>query len=430
MTMAYTAPWRLQLQPGSFRDIPFGVKSVQTEVGRRVALHEYPQRDSVYPEDLGLQADKFTIEAIIVGPDYLAARDALIGALKMPGPGTLIHPYYGQRTVSLVSPARIAESPEEGGLARFSLDFVNAGDNTQPTARVDTQGAVEEAADDALEAIAEDFELSFSLDGLPEFSIAGALAMVDNALATINAAIDGLLAPVMSVLTDTLAAVQQIAGNVIGLLRAPALWAARVIGLAGAIADMALSPFYALQALRRLFDYGGQFESIDAGTPVRQREQGNQTAQATLIRRAALIEGARAASRLPLTGDGPDRVLTYDAAAELRDELAARLGDEAAGLVPAPRGNESPKTMLIDVPDPVYQALIALRAALVRDLTERAVNAPRVIHVSLPVTLPALVAAYRLHHDATRADELIARNARLIRHPGFVPGGVSLETIA
>jgi prophage DNA circulation protein len=82
-----------------------------------------------------------------------------------------------------------------------------------------------------------------------------------------------------------------------------------------------------------------------------------------------------------------------------------------------------------EVSEAVYQALVALRAALVRDITARSVDAPRLSSATLPATLPALVAAYRLLGDATRADELIERNSQVIRNPGFVPGGTALEIV-
>ena len=119
MTEKYIAPWRKSLLPASFRGAPFNVKSAQTTVGRRVSLHEYPQRDKGWPEDLGQKDDAFTIEAIVIGPDYIKARDALIAALKQRGAGELVHPYYGRKTVTLVSPARISETPDEGGMAVY-----------------------------------------------------------------------------------------------------------------------------------------------------------------------------------------------------------------------------------------------------------------------------------------------------------------------
>ena len=116
---------------------------------------------------------------------------------------------------------------------------------------------------------------------------------------------------------------------------------------------------------------------------------------------------------------------TRDQAIALRDELAARLDNEAAGIPPAPEGSWQ---AVISVADPVYQALTAVRVALTRDLSARAIYAPRLSSAILPATLPALVVAYRLLGDATQDAGIVTRNR--VRHPGFVPGGVPLEFIA
>lgn len=151
----------------------------------------------------------------------------------------------------------------------------------------------------------------------------------------------------------------------------------------------------------------------------------NTAAQTALVRRAALIEGARAASNVVFS--------TYDEAVALRDELAARLDDEAAGIPPAldAQGGslvDAGQTVVFPVSDPVYQALTAVRVALTHDLSARAIDAPRLASAILPATLPALVAAYRLLGDPTLDAEIVARNR--IRHPGFVPGGVPLEFLS
>ena len=410
--MSYIAPWRQQLQPGSFRGVAFSVKSAQTQVGRRVAIHEYPQRDDAFPEDLGLKADAFTVEAIIVGPNYIKARDALIAALKQRGPGKLVHPYYGERTVTLASPARISETPDEGGVARFSLDFVVAGENTEPSARQDTQGAVESSADTANAAIAKCFADEYSLDGVPDFVEGSALDLAKQAMTALENARRSLV-PDLSILSDYVAAASSVVGSLNSLIRAPAAYAQGVLGMIGSLKALAISPIYALNSYRGLFSYGGEHPPVSKTTPARRRQATNQAAMDSLVRRGALVEGARVASRTTFD--------TYDEAVALRDDLAARLDDEAAGITES--GSQA-------VPEDTYQALTALRVALVRDLTARAINAPRVTRIMLPATLPALVAAYRIHGDATRADELITRNKGVVRHPGFVPGGTSLEIVS
>ena len=416
----YIAPWRKQLQPGSFRGVPFGVKSAQTQVGRRVEIHEYPQRDDAYPEDLGQKADAFTVEAVIVGPDYFKARDALIAALKQRGPGTLVHPYYGKRTVTLASPARISESPDEGGVARFSLDFIEAGDNVEPSARQDTQSAVESAADSALERIAEEFASEYGLAGFPDFVESEAMQVARKAMQALESA-RRMLVPDQSIITDFMAAANGVMGSLNGLIREPAAFAQSLIGMFGALKGLAMSPLSALASYRSLFNYGSSQQAVPGTTPARVQQAANQAAVACLCRRAALVESARVACRA--------EVDTYDQAVALRDDLAARLDDEAAGLVPAPTGNGMPAQTVRVVSEEVYQALTALRVALIKDLTARSITAPRIARVALPSTLPAVVAAYRIFGDASRAGELVSRNGLKVRHPGFVPGGTDLEVV-
>lgn len=417
----YQAPWRKQMLPGSFRGVPFGVRVAQTQVGRRVVVHEYPQRPDVYTEDLGPKADAFTIEAVVIGPDYMKGRDELIDALKQVGPGILVHPYYGERLVTLVAPARITETFSEGGKVTFSLDFINAGDNDEPYSRIDTQDAVEAAADEAELACTDDFANNFSLDGVADFVETSALDLAGGVMSALDDARRSIV-PDLSILSDFVAEANSIMGSVNRLIRAPAAFAQSVLGMFGALKSLAISPLYALNSYRGLFDYGGKHASVPRTTPSRLRQSSNQVAITGLVRRVALIQAARVASRVEID--------TYDQAVALRDDLAARLDDEAAGIIPAPVGNEVADTTIDTVSEPVYQALTALRVALIRDLTSRAAKAPRIARVQLPSTMPALVAAYRIFGDATRADEIISRNKKHIRHPGFVPGGVTLEVIS
>jgi prophage DNA circulation protein len=70
--------WRTRMQPASFRGAGFLVEGHDGEVGRRLAVHEYPERDLPYAEDLGRKARVFKITGLVIGPDYMAQRDALL----------------------------------------------------------------------------------------------------------------------------------------------------------------------------------------------------------------------------------------------------------------------------------------------------------------------------------------------------------------
>ena len=66
-----------------------------------------------------------------------------------------------------------------------------------------------------------------------------------------------------------------------------------------------------------------------------------------------------------------------------------------------------------------YQALLALGAAISRDMQARAAPLPRLTTYSFPRGTSSIVLAYRLYGDAGRADELRAENG--INHPAFMP---------
>ena len=157
--------WRDDLRPASFRGVPFAVASTDGEIGRRTVVHQYPKRDIPYAEDLGRKPREFTLEAINLGLDYMAARDKLIIALEQPGAGELVHPYRGRLSVAIVS-ARLTESTDQGGAAFFSLTFTESGENLHPATKTDTKAAVKKAADKAKTSVIDSFSKFFNISGI------------------------------------------------------------------------------------------------------------------------------------------------------------------------------------------------------------------------------------------------------------------------
>ena len=82
--------------------------------------------------------------------------------------------------------------------------------------------------------------------------------------------------------------------------------------------------------------------------------------------------------------------------------------------------------MALSASDDLYNSLSDLSAAIVADLGTRP-GLPSLVALTLTVDLPALVIAQRLYGDAARAEDIVARNQ--VAHPGFVPGGRTLEVL-
>lgn len=128
--------WKDRLKEASFRGAKFYVLDSERESGIHAVVQELLPDDSdlesqgiTYIEDFGQGLDVFSIEGYIVSNlnnnfDYMPERDLLIDALRVRKQGTLSHPYYGDIEVYLVGRAKIKESTAEGGIARFSMQFV------------------------------------------------------------------------------------------------------------------------------------------------------------------------------------------------------------------------------------------------------------------------------------------------------------------
>jgi prophage DNA circulation protein len=377
--------WQEKIQKGSFRGVPFTVSDSAGEAGRRVVLHEYPFRDKPYPEDLGKSAQGgFTIECYVAGPDYMDQRDALIDALNQSGPGILVHPFHGRKSVQVIS-APYRESTSEQGAARFTIKFVEAGENENPTSRINTASTLSLKSDAALSTMLDDFVANFNTAGKPQFVANAANAITFDGFDQIS----------------KLASFQgSFAGIDIGaLIQNPASLGSMIISQINAIEGVT--------DLRRIVGFGKGLLSVFGSTPSRQAQKQNQSSLVGLFQQTAAVE---LANKL-VTADQPDAPLQLDNredAIEYRDEVIEYLDGFAD-----------------EVSDPVFEAHQQLRVAVIQDVNTRLAQLPAVVQFIPNETTPALVLAHRLYGDATKENDIVARNH--IAHSGFVPGGRPVE---
>lgn len=174
--------WQLRLQPGSWRGIGFVLDAGDTHAGRRVAIHEYPYRDTAWAEDLGKLPRRFNIQAFLTGEDVYSQRDAFVGACEQPGSGTLVHPTMGSVECVLLDFA-VIDRRERGRVVEVAMQFMLASDVRYPGTAIATGDAVTSAAGLVNSAAAGD--LGAQLAGLP----AGLPAMARNVTGFTNAAL-------------------------------------------------------------------------------------------------------------------------------------------------------------------------------------------------------------------------------------------------
>jgi prophage DNA circulation protein len=90
------------LRRGKFRSARFYIlKDGDTTGGRKTVTHEYANSDRRFVEDLGKRKEVYNLEIYVDNTTSFNDRDSLKQALNTKGTGKLVHPFYGQKTVSV-----------------------------------------------------------------------------------------------------------------------------------------------------------------------------------------------------------------------------------------------------------------------------------------------------------------------------------------
>src|SRR5450830_396867 len=121
------AMWMDQLRSASYRGVPFGMLGGEGQFGRRNVVHEYPFRDTVWVEDLGRAARRINVTGFLVGDDCIAQRDRMISVCEQDGDAILIHPTYGEMTVSLLGSLTVTERWDKGRMFEIGSSSSNPG---------------------------------------------------------------------------------------------------------------------------------------------------------------------------------------------------------------------------------------------------------------------------------------------------------------
>ncbi|VVG70947.1 DNA circulation family protein [Pandoraea apista] len=398
------------MQAASFRGVPFRVKGESAPVGRDVVVHEYPKKDEPFAEDMGRRTRPYRFSAYVVGPKCFEERDALIEALDKPGPGELVHPWYGRKTVTATSDCTVSHDMEEGGVVRFELVFVDSGklENPKPVPNTSQQ----------LKAAAESVEVS-ALDRFQQ-----ALSVVDMARVKANSlasGVSGIFGAVQGYLSPFTSLIGTVSGLLDTVMNAPANLSGMLLGALGEIT-------------RGFSSFGGSVSDVRSSasavpvlaalpTPTGSDAAALQTAVVHLFQDVAIANALRDAAEMPVSltptpyqqaVDAPSLDVQVSASVVI-DETPVADDVIAAGDVVS----EAIWQVALESEPQHFAVLTDARQALEAHLSGVARAGVRLTTYSPSDTVPALVLAYSKYGDARRADEIVARN-RLV-YPGFVP---------
>lgn len=439
-TSTETKTWRDNLRPASFRGVPFFVEDSRTVIGRRVVLHEYPLRDKPYAEDLGKKAQVMRFTAFVVGADYMEKRDALIEALELEGAGELIHPYYGSKTVTATEDIEITESHEFGGMARFSLAFVEAGEQIFPDQSTDVDAKLEEKKQTFADKIKAWFGETFNVEQLNDYVSQDALDAVNEVLAlssmslgalgwirsTVGSDLSGLLP---ENLLNSLASKVPLAAGLASLIDQAKVFDDLIdFRLPGGISnpDRTVSGSSGSGGSGDGSGGGGSSGGSGGGSG-----SSGSSAEAVIktpdriaieTNREALnifIQGCVISRQITETVE-PEKLETADGAQAAKEWIVERCDElifnETFG---SSDGGEA------------LQALIDLRDTALEKIDAETPKLPRIETIKLKAVLPSVAVAYRFYGDRWLTEELdqelVKRNG--IRRPLMMPADVELEAV-
>ncbi len=435
----------VNLLPASFRGVPFGVRRSNGVFGRRIALHEYPGRDTPWAEDLGRKARALRFTGFLLqndriygGGDIDLQRAAFIAAIEAAGSGLLTHPVLGLMTV-VCAEVSISQDESAGTFSEFEITFYEAGQQQFPSLLVSTTDATVAACAAAALAVADDATAAINLASAstpsieqPLSSAAGAWSAQVASSAQDATALLGLASQLTGSygrynaganVGFTTGTVYSSATSIADLISAAATQRAAVaaasealatsiieLGAAATATTIATNAQALVTALQACCadpaDAVRLLSALQAWTPATSSgSTAVDTAMADLFHRAAAVSLAQVSSIYQPSSQTDAQTVLAEIVAALDAETDVA-GDEGA--------------------DETFQALWALRTAVATDLTRRGASLAPVRTFSFKAPLPDVVIAQMIYRDPSRADQLTLQVNEV--HPLFMP--LSLQALA
>ena len=393
--------WKDNLRPASFRGVSFFVDTSSITTGRRVAVHEFPDRDNPFPEDLGKVSRSFTVEAHIIGDDYFEVKTALISAFEQKGTGELVHPYFG--TLEVQSGAfTVNEDSGQGRIAAVSMQFYEAGNNAFPSNIEDKKSIVGKRSTSTIEAAKNEFDSKFSIAGLPGHAIQTSRDQIASLTKTFTSSTSGLVT--VSESASKLAfGNRNLIAETDALLQSPSVLSSRIIDSFGLLEDSIPDFKSKAKSISNFSSFGLSGESITGDTPTRIKQRENQKTFNNFIKQVSIAKNAEYSANTEFN--------SLSEANEKREEISALIEEQKE----------------LTSSDDIFQEMQALNAIIVKTIPDIDNELPNIETVVPRRTTNSLLVTYDLFENLESEQDLINRNG--IKNPAFIEQGVSLEVI-
>jgi prophage DNA circulation protein len=405
----------------TWRGLAFNMPDSRHEIGRRALRFFFPGRDDTVFQDLGAKDGNIRISGVLIGDDYVRQVQRMQAAFRQPGPGTLFHPWLGEMQLVLIEPASFTFDQSHLRMAKFEATFAPYLPEVLPPP--DTLQAL-------LDALAD-------LRTAARAQLAAALAPVVLALAVIGY-VQRFAARMQTWWTEITGIG---AGNGSTIAAAAA---APVAALTTSIEDLTPDASYADGVSTALASVSTAIAATSAtmlpaaigagdATPASSTTDARVTTGILLSAAAQAASGASDPWPAPTLASTTQALILADAidastdiaftsqqeAMTWRDQLVAAI-DAATSTAAAIAAAQAVAGGAL------WRSLIAMRGAVIADMSAVIGRLPAIITVTTPATMPAWLLAHGIAgDDPTKVVsvmlDIIQRNG--IRHPALVPAG-------
>ncbi|MFA0001090.1 DNA circularization protein [Vibrio lentus] len=429
----------------SIRGVEFFLDDASGDFGRRAIPHAYPKREQGYTEDNGKVLQQEMINGRTVGDGYFEKLQQIIEAINTPGPCELIHPWFGVRKVQ-VGKGSFKLVNKTDGLATFSFEVFEQGENLFPNSKRDTASQVQGESTKSQDAANDAFEKDFD-----ETATEGVGDMVDQFLDDLDEFTRGLpsLPSELREWTDRLMRTKDSIGN---LLAYPGELARETMGLLEDVKGVVTDPIRALDVYQNVQNRwdgmraelavtGGLSRNIDsadgfassvpsvANSVKQQAVLNNADAYKRLIMNSATVSKASAMGDADIGVDlidtdesinslsGADRkaVLTGEQYKKIGYDIANELAELSANAVEL--GDSA-----------VWRQFRVLRQAVLADTRARAELLPQLSIYTPTSTVPVSLVAWQENGDTETRQSIVRRNG--LSNPSFILPSDSIEVIS
>jgi len=328
-------------------------------------------------------------------------------ACNQEGAGELIHPYLG-RIYVVCTEITVRENSRDGGLARFSLKFVETTDPTAPAPQVDATTQLLEAKASVLDKAKAQFSKAWAVVGYATFVADRAIEVTGSVLENVENA-QKKVRGALSEVAELAFKVRKIRSNISRIVSAPDELAEEI----DSTFSLLLTAFQggdggnedATKILKGFFLTPTLIQAqIDAPALVSSQAQVAENAEAmdSFVRTVAVANQAEALADRDWES-AQEAALERDATLDLIDSIMENADDET------------------------YIALQALRVAITRAVPAPGTTLAQEIELQVSRTTPSLLLAYENFGTIENEADLISRNG--IEHPGFIPAGERLKAL-